>query len=97
MEGEPTTLAAGLKRYVSELEGRDELQPRDRIVSELDSLLAYPWPGADPGPGADSELWDALRAYVGELEDAVALAPGNPEARAVTEILGRLGGMLRPA
>lgn len=45
MEGEPTTLAAGLKRYVSELEGQDELQPRDRIVSDLDSLLAYPWPG----------------------------------------------------
>jgi hypothetical protein len=45
MEGEPTTLAAGLRRYVEELEKRDELQPRDRLVGELDSLLAYPWPG----------------------------------------------------
>lgn len=45
MEGEPTTLAAALSRYVEELEGRDELQPRDRIVSDLETLLAYPWPG----------------------------------------------------
>lgn len=45
MEGEPTTLRAGLQRYVEELEGRDELQPRDRVISELDTLLAYPWPG----------------------------------------------------
>lgn len=45
MDGEPTTLARGLARYALELEGRDELQPRDRIVDELGSLLAYPWPG----------------------------------------------------
>jgi hypothetical protein len=45
MEGEPTTLAAGLQRYVDELEGRDELQPRDRVVDDLSTLLAYPWPG----------------------------------------------------
>lgn len=48
MDGEPTTLAAGLRRYVQELEGRDELQPRDRIMGELDTLLAYPWPGENP-------------------------------------------------
>ena len=48
MEGEPTTLAAGLRRYVTDLEGRDELQPRDRIVNELDTLLTYPWPGETP-------------------------------------------------
>lgn len=47
MEGEPTTLAAGLRRYVQELEGRDELQPRDRVVSDLDTLMAYPWPGRE--------------------------------------------------
>jgi hypothetical protein len=45
MEGEPTTLHAGLQRYVEELEGRDELQPRDRVVDDLSTLLAYPWPG----------------------------------------------------
>ena len=44
MDGEPTTLTRGLARYVQELEGRDELQPRDRIVDELGTLLAYPWP-----------------------------------------------------
>ena len=44
MDGEPTTLAAGLQRYVDELEKRDELQPRDRVVDDLSTLLAYPWP-----------------------------------------------------
>lgn len=44
MEGEPTTLQAALQRYVDELNGRDELQPRDRVVSDLETLLAYQWP-----------------------------------------------------
>jgi hypothetical protein len=56
MEGEPTTLAAGLRRYVEELEKRDELQPRDRVIGELDSLLAYPWPIASAGPGQELEI-----------------------------------------
>lgn len=45
MDGEPTTLDAGVQRYVEELKGRDELQPRDRVVSDLETLLLYPWPG----------------------------------------------------
>lgn len=45
MEGQPTTLHAGLQRYVVELAGRDELQPRDRVLDDLGLLLAYPWPG----------------------------------------------------
>jgi hypothetical protein len=45
MEGDVTTLRAGLERYVEELEKRDELQPRDRITDELSVLLAHPWPG----------------------------------------------------
>lgn len=56
VEGDATTLAAGLQRYVEELTGRDELQPRDRIVGELDSLLAYPWPIASAGPGQALEI-----------------------------------------
>lgn len=44
-EGEPTTLRAGLQRYVEELEGRDELQPRDRVLDDLSTLLRFPWPG----------------------------------------------------
>lgn len=54
--GNATTLARGLARYVQELEGRDELQPRDRIVGELDSILAYPWPQASAGPGQELEI-----------------------------------------
>jgi hypothetical protein len=56
MEGEPTTLHAGLQRYVDELEGRDELQPRDRVVDDLSTLLAYPWPVATGGPGQELEV-----------------------------------------
>jgi hypothetical protein len=48
-EGEPTTLANGLQRYVDELEkrdpDRDELTPVARVSGELAALLAYPWPG----------------------------------------------------
>jgi nitrate reductase beta subunit len=49
MEGEPTTLHAAVQRYVDELRGRDELQPRDRVVDDLETLLAYPWPGESEG------------------------------------------------
>jgi hypothetical protein len=56
VEGDATTLSRGLARYVQELEGRDELQPRDRIVDELGSLLAYPWPVASAGPGQELEI-----------------------------------------
>jgi hypothetical protein len=56
MDGEPTTLHAGLQRYVDELEKRDELQPRDRVVDDLSTLLAYPWPVATGGPGQELEV-----------------------------------------
>jgi hypothetical protein len=42
-EGEPTTLRAALDRYLETLEARDELQPRDRILDELATILGYPW------------------------------------------------------
>jgi hypothetical protein len=42
-EGQPTTLRDAVQRYADELEGRDELQPRDRITEELAMILGYPW------------------------------------------------------
>lgn len=42
-EGEPATLRAALDRYLETLEARDELQPRDRILDELATILGYPW------------------------------------------------------
>lgn len=42
-EGEPTTLRAALDKYLETLEERDELQPRDRILDELATILGYPW------------------------------------------------------
>jgi hypothetical protein len=56
MEGAPTTLRAGLERYLEELRGRDELEPRDRVVNDLETLLAYPWPIATGGPGQELEI-----------------------------------------
>jgi len=48
MDGEPTTLRAGLQTYVAELSKRDpdgdELTPVARVLAELGALLAYPWP-----------------------------------------------------
>lgn len=57
-EGNPTTLRAGLQRYVDELKGRDELEPRDHVVDDLETLLAYPWPIASAGPGLEVERPD---------------------------------------
>lgn len=42
-DGEPTTLRAALDRYLETLEARDELQPRDRILDELATIMGYPW------------------------------------------------------
>ena len=76
MEGAPTTLRAGLQRYVEELEGRDELQPRDRVVSDLGALLAYPWPVASAGPGQELEIRqpddEHLEVWIGGREVASA-------------------------
>lgn len=76
VEGEATTLARGLARYVQELEGRDELQPRDRIVDELSSLLAYPWPVASTGPAQALEIRqpddEHLEVWIGGREVASA-------------------------
>lgn len=47
MDGHPTTLRDALMRYTDELAKRDELQPRDRVIDELDTLLAYPWSGEE--------------------------------------------------
>lgn len=43
-DGQPTTLVDALTRYLEELEGRDELQPRARVAGELAAILAFPWP-----------------------------------------------------
>lgn len=43
-DGQPTTLVDALTRYLEELEGRDELQPRERVAGELAAILAFPWP-----------------------------------------------------
>lgn len=58
-EGEPTTLVDALRRYLDELEKRDELQPRDRVVDELGTILAYPWSGEEErlaGHGVNSSV-----------------------------------------
>lgn len=44
-EGEPTTLADALSRYLEELGRSDGVVPRSRVGDDLSALLAYPWPG----------------------------------------------------
>src|SRR5262245_17427178 len=44
MDGEPTTLADAVHRYVEEMQDWDELLPRDQILSELSAILDFPWP-----------------------------------------------------
>lgn len=44
-DGEPTTLQNGLARYIQVLEGQDEILPRDGLLTDLNALLLYPWPG----------------------------------------------------
>ena len=76
MEGEPTTLRAAVQRYVDELETRDEVLPRDRLVEELAMLLGYPYPRADAGPGQELEIRqpddEHLEVWIGGREIASA-------------------------
>lgn len=64
MDGEPTTLRAGIQRYVQVLEAEmGEGCPWDSeakdvvagIADELNSLLAYPWPVTSAAPGLKVE------------------------------------------
>jgi hypothetical protein len=55
-DGDPTTLHAALQLYVDELEKRDELQPRDRVLDELGCLLTYPWPGVPDAEALAREI-----------------------------------------
>lgn len=85
-EGEPTTLADALSRYVDILETGDP--DPERIAGELSALLAYPWPGvpdaealtreihesyirAAPRFGVEVTGWDELEPYQRDLALAV--------------------------
>lgn len=85
-EGEPTTLADALQRYVDILETGDP--DPERIAGELSALLAYPWPGvpdaealtreihesyirAAPRFGVEVTGWDELEPYQQDLALAV--------------------------
>lgn len=62
-DGEPTTLADALRRYVEDLEQNAatvDVRSTQAIVGELDSLLAYPW----PGPDAEALTQEIHRTYV---------------------------------
>lgn len=59
-EGDPTTLADALHRYVDALEGNATNEDAQIIAGELSALLAYPWPGV---PDAEA-LSDDTRTEV---------------------------------
>lgn len=81
-EGEPTTLADALARYVEALEASDP--DPERIAGELHALLSYPWPGVPdaealtreiheayirqaPAHGVEVVAWDELEPYQRDL------------------------------
>jgi hypothetical protein len=84
MEGNVTTLRAGLERYVEELEGQvipDD--PHDEwsrtlteVAGELSALLRYPWPIASAGPGQELEIRqpddEQVQVWIGGREVASA-------------------------
>lgn len=60
-EGEPTTLADALSRYLEELDRSDDVVPRSRVGDDLSALLAYPWPGV---PDADELTREIHETYL---------------------------------
>lgn len=68
-EGEPTTLVDALRRYLDELEKRDELQPRDRVVSELSAIVEYPWRGEEERLVAHLAVNRSVRLALVTLDD----------------------------
>jgi hypothetical protein len=73
-EGEPTTLADALTRYVDVLEASDP--DPERIAGELTALLTYPWPDG-PAPAnavlkVDGPDDETLIISVGGVEVATA-------------------------
>lgn len=90
MDGKPTTLRAGILRYLVEVAARDELQPRARILNELGMLLAYPW------PGDHLDLRDELQAYASSVAAYAATFPDFDKVGLVlAEVADLLIGMLR--
>jgi hypothetical protein len=65
-DGQPTTLRDGLSRYVELLGQRDEIVPRDWVLSDLHALLTYAWP-AERG-NADVDQEDSLERREDEPE-----------------------------
>lgn len=63
-EGEPTTLAEALDRYVATLEqaaAEDETLKAGDVCGALTALLAYPWPGV---PDAEALTREVHEAYI---------------------------------
>lgn len=89
MDGKPTTLHAGLARYLVEVAGRDELQPRARILTELGALLAFPW------PGNHLDLRDEVQAYASSVAAYAATLPDFEVGLAIAEVAYRLTLLLR--
>jgi len=63
-EGEPTTLADALQRYVDTLEqaaSEDKTVKAEDVCGALHSLLAYPWPGV---PDAEALTREIHESYI---------------------------------
>ena len=95
-EGEPTTLRDALERYVNLLEGRDEMLARDWVLSDLASILAYPW-SAEEERLATHGLNDSIMMGISIEDDrdiVIRFGPNGHEVyRGNWEELGSAGQM----
>lgn len=76
MEGEPTTLRAALQRYVDSLVNNSHSGNLEEVADDLASILGYPYPQADAGPGRELEIRqpddEHLEVWIGGREVASA-------------------------
>ncbi len=59
VDGEPTTLHAALQRYVDGLESNAHSGNLDEVAADLNSLLAYPWPGSPDAEALTREIHES--------------------------------------
>jgi len=89
-DGAPTTMRAGLQRYIEELRGRDDLISTERVVIELMVLLGYPWPGTlleiHEDPDADKGI---LIVVDGRVVDRTDYEEGGYAGTAMAERVAR--------
>lgn len=67
-QGNPTTLWDGLEQYMNVLGDRDEIVPRDHVLSDLAALLAYPWSKEEEAVISSHDANESVRLEVTQVD-----------------------------